>query len=59
MVLSKQVEDMIKDIKKLEPIVGKGRTEKYVRRSLERSEKKGEITHPEFVELMSKLGYDA
>jgi hypothetical protein len=59
MVLSKQVEDMIKDIKKLEPIVGKTKTEKYVRRSLERSVKKGEINQIEFTELMSKLGYDA
>ncbi len=53
-----QVERMVRDIKKMEPILGKARVEEFSKNTLRNQVEKGTITEEEYTELMSKLGYE-
>lgn len=53
-----QIERMVRDIKKMEPILGKSRVEEFAKNTLRNQVEKGTISEEEYAELMSKLGYE-
>lgn len=55
--MNEQAEQMLAKVKEMEPILGKGRVESFVRKTLQVQKMKKVITDDEYNELMSKLGY--
>lgn len=55
---TEQIEQMIGQIKALEPVLGKQRVETFAKKTLRAQVRKKVITEEEYALLMSKLGYE-